>query len=217
MMRARGAAACSPARCWPWLFSQSKSRCSRSFRSPRCCSRSSAAAAVFERPLAITALVLSLVPLALYSPYVAAHAEWHWASGIMKLHIIPSFIGAFTSLHRFERKAIDFAKALRMLATTMAGPIGLLLLIGGFCIKLRSRADAILWGWLAGGFNLRLHCGDGRTRRLLFVSAVAARCARRGKSDRPRVRALRHDGQCPDGNDRCPGGALVDRALRGPP
>ncbi len=41
------------------------------------------------RPQAIVALAVSLVPLALYSPYVAAHAEWHWASGIMRLHIIP--------------------------------------------------------------------------------------------------------------------------------
>ncbi|HEV8022094.1 MAG TPA: glycosyltransferase family 39 protein [Candidatus Lustribacter sp.] len=100
---------------------------------------------------AAATLVASLVPLAFYSPFVAAHAEWHWASGIMRLHVIPSFVAAFTSLHGFERKAIDFAKALRMLATTMLGPAGMLLLVAGFCIRLRSRADAILWGWLAGG------------------------------------------------------------------
>jgi len=107
--------------------------------------------AVFERPLALGVLVVSLVPLALYGPFVASHAEWHWASGIMKLHIIPSFVQAFTSLHGFERKAIDFVKALRMLSLTMIGPLGMLLLIGGFCIKLKSKADAVLWGWLAGG------------------------------------------------------------------
>jgi hypothetical protein len=27
----------------------------------------------------------------------------------------------------------------------------MLLLVAGFCIRLRSRADAVLWGWLAGG------------------------------------------------------------------
>lgn len=107
--------------------------------------------AVFERPLALGVLVVSLVPLALYGPFVASHAEWHWASGIMKLHIIPSFVQAFTSLHGFERKAIDFVKALRMLSLTMIGPLGMVLLIGGFCIKLKSKADAVLWGWLAGG------------------------------------------------------------------
>ncbi|MGA2393096.1 MAG: glycosyltransferase family 39 protein [Candidatus Lustribacter sp.] len=100
---------------------------------------------------AVVVLVASLVPLALYSPYVAAHAEWHWASGILRLHVIPSLLGAFTSLQGFERKAIDFVKALRMLATTMLGPAGILLLIAGFCIRLRSKADAVLWGWLAGG------------------------------------------------------------------
>jgi hypothetical protein len=107
--------------------------------------------AVLGRPLALGALVLSLVPLALYSPYVAAHAEWHWASGILRLHVIPSLLGAFTSLHGFERKAIDFARALRMLATTMLGPAGILLLMAGFALPLRSKADAVLWGWLAGG------------------------------------------------------------------
>ncbi len=99
-------------------------------------------------------LAATLIPVAVYGPYVASHAEWHWASGIMRLHIIPSFISAFTSFHGFERKAIDFIKALRMLATTMLGPVGMLLLVAGFCIKLRSKADAILWGWLAGGLDL---------------------------------------------------------------
>ncbi len=106
---------------------------------------------VLERPLALGALVLSLVPLALYQPFVAAHAEWHWASGIMKLHVIPSFVQAFTSLHGFELKAILFLKALRMLATTMLGPAGIVLLIAGFICRLKSKADAVLWGWLAGG------------------------------------------------------------------
>jgi dolichyl-phosphate-mannose-protein mannosyltransferase len=103
------------------------------------------------RRQAVVVLVAALVPLALYGPYVASHAEWHWASGIMRLHIIPSFIAAFTSAGGFERKAIDFVKALRMLATTMLGPPGMLLLVAGFCIRLRSKADAVLWGWLAGG------------------------------------------------------------------
>jgi 4-amino-4-deoxy-L-arabinose transferase-like glycosyltransferase len=107
--------------------------------------------ALLGRPLAGLALVLALVPLALYEPFVASHAEWHWASGIMRLHVIPSLAGAFTSPHGFERKAIDFVKALRMLATTMLGPGGMLLLIAGFCVPLRSKADAVLWGWLAGG------------------------------------------------------------------
>jgi hypothetical protein len=65
--------------------------------------------------------------------------------------VVPSLLGALTSVRGFERKAIDFARALRMLATTMLGPFGVLLLVGGFALRLRSRADAVLWGWLAGG------------------------------------------------------------------
>jgi hypothetical protein len=99
----------------------------------------------------VAVLAASLVPLALYGPFVASHAEWHWASGIMRLHVIPSFIAAFTSWSAFEHKAIDFVKALRMLATTILGPAGIVLLVAGFCCRLRSRADAVLWGWLAGG------------------------------------------------------------------
>ena len=102
-------------------------------------------------PRVVAALVISLVPLAFYEPYVASHAEWHWASGIMKLHVVPSFARAFTDAHAFARKALDFAKALRMLATTMVGPVGFVLLVAGFLIPPRSKADAVLWGWLGAG------------------------------------------------------------------
>jgi len=103
------------------------------------------------RPLVPLVLVLSLVPLALYEPYVAAHAEWHWASGIMQLHILPQLRAGLTSGHGFVVKALDFARAVRMLGTTMLGPVGLALLVVGFLVPLRSRADALLYGWLAAG------------------------------------------------------------------
>jgi hypothetical protein len=107
--------------------------------------------ALLDRPLVPVALVLSLVPLALYEPYVAAHAEWHWASGIMRLHVIPSFVHALTSVHGLIAKALDFARALRMLATTMLGPVGFALLIAGFALPLPQKARAVLWGWLGAG------------------------------------------------------------------
>ena len=105
----------------------------------------------FARPLVPAVLVLALLPLALYEPYVAAHAEWHWASGIMRLHVLPALGAALTSIHGFVAKARDFARALRMLGTTMLGPVGLMLLVAGFLVPLRSKADALLYGWLAGG------------------------------------------------------------------
>ncbi len=102
--------------------------------------------------LMMIALVLALVPLALYQPYVASHAEWHWASGIMRLHVIPSLERAlFFNWPAFSGKALDFVRAMRMLATTMLGPVGFVLLIAGFALPLRSKLDAVLWGWLAAG------------------------------------------------------------------
>jgi hypothetical protein len=106
---------------------------------------------VWARPLVPAVLLAALVPLVLYEPYVAAHAEWHWASGIMRLHVLPALAAALTSVHGFAAKALDFARALRMLGTTMLGPVGLALFAGGFLVRLRSRADALLYGWLAGG------------------------------------------------------------------
>jgi hypothetical protein len=60
-------------------------------------------------------------------------------------------VHAFTNGHAFVRKGIDFVKALRMLATTMLGPVGVALLVAGFALPLRSKANAVLWGWLAAG------------------------------------------------------------------
>ncbi len=140
-------------------------------------------------PLVIAALVVSLVPLALYGPYVASHAEWHWASGIMRLHIVPSFVAAFTHGSVFARKAIDFVKALRMLATTMAGPVGIVLLLAGFLLPLRSKANAILWGWLAGGIAyiyvvLTVERVDYYLYPLLPLAALAGASALRWIVDR---------------------------------
>jgi hypothetical protein len=98
--------------------------------------------------------VIFAVPLALLFDYqhaVAAHAEWHWASGILRLHVLPSLAAAFTSPHAFVVKAFGFGHALKMLATTMLGPVGFVLALAGFFIPLRSRSDALVWGWLGGG------------------------------------------------------------------
>jgi Dolichyl-phosphate-mannose-protein mannosyltransferase len=103
------------------------------------------------RPQLWALALAGFVPLALYGHIVSSHAEWHWASGITRLHVLPSLHAALTSPHAFVAKAIAFARALRMLATTMLGPVGIVLAILGFAVPLRSRSDALVWGWLAGG------------------------------------------------------------------
>ncbi len=106
---------------------------------------------VLTRPQLWALAAVAFVPLAAYDHVVSSHAEWHWASGITKLHVIPSLIAALTSPHAFLAKAVAFAGAFRMLATTMLGPVGFVLALIGFCVPLRSRSDALLWGWLGGG------------------------------------------------------------------
>jgi hypothetical protein len=94
---------------------------------------------------------VAFVPLAVYDAIVSSHAEWHWASGITRLHVIPSLVAAMTSPHAFVQKAAAFGGALKMLATTMAGPFGIVFGIAGLCVPLRSRNNALVWGWVAGG------------------------------------------------------------------
>ena len=93
----------------------------------------------------------AFVPLALYDHTVSSHAEWHWASGITKLHVIPGLQGAFGLPHAFAAKAVAFGHAFKMLATTMLGPVAFVLAVVAFCVPLRSRSDALVWGWLGGG------------------------------------------------------------------
>ena len=93
----------------------------------------------------------AFVPLAVYDQIVSSHAEWHWTSGITKLHVLPSLAAAFSSQSAFIAKAVAFVHTLKLLATTMAGPLGFTLAVVGFLVPLRSRSDALLWGWLGGG------------------------------------------------------------------
>jgi 4-amino-4-deoxy-L-arabinose transferase-like glycosyltransferase len=103
------------------------------------------------RPQLWALFAVAFVPLVVYDRIVSSHAEWHWASGITKLHVIPSLVAALTSPQAFAEKARWFAHAFVMLGTTMLGPLGALFAAAGFFARLRSRSDALLWGWLGGG------------------------------------------------------------------
>ncbi len=103
------------------------------------------------RPQLWLLFVVAFVPLVVYDSIVSSHAEWHWASGITRLHVIPSLVASVTSLHAFGLKAKAFVLALKMLGTTMAGPFMLVVAAGGLVSPLRSRSNALVWGWLGGG------------------------------------------------------------------
>jgi Dolichyl-phosphate-mannose-protein mannosyltransferase len=106
------------------------------------------------RPTAIAVLVfIPFVILWLYDQRVSAIAEWHWASGITRLHVLPALRDTFTSVDGFVLKLQQFRQVLGMLRTTMLGTFGFLLAIAGFVALpwVAARSKALLWGWLIGG------------------------------------------------------------------
>jgi hypothetical protein len=106
------------------------------------------------RPTAVAVLIaVPLVILWAYDRAVASHAEWHWASGIVRIHVLPALHAAFTSPAGFVQKAVQFKVVLGMLAHTMIGPPGAAAaLVGACCIPwLRARSGTLLLWWLIGG------------------------------------------------------------------
>lgn len=106
------------------------------------------------RPTAIAVLlVVPLIILWLYDTRVSEHAEWHWASGITALHVVPALKAALTTPSGFMLKFARFREVLELLRTTMLGSIAFVLSIAGFIalIWTDARSKALLWGWLIGG------------------------------------------------------------------
>ncbi len=81
---------------------------------------------------------------------MASHAEWLWASGITKLHVLPALRAAMTNGAAFSVKFVQFRQVLGMLPWTMLGPFCTAIAMLGFIFTLPSRSRALLWGWLAG-------------------------------------------------------------------
>jgi hypothetical protein len=95
-------------------------------------------------------VVPALISLWLYLAYVDAHAEWHWASAITRLHVIPSLAAALASPHALAAKLTVLVTTIPwMLGTTMLGPAGFGLALVALLVPLRSRCDAFLYAWAA--------------------------------------------------------------------
>lgn len=99
--------------------------------------------------------VLLAVPLAIlygYDRIVSSHAEWHWASGITRLHVLPQLKAALTGAAAFHLKFTSFHQMLGVLALTMIGPaMTALALLGFVFMPATTRSRTLLWGWLVGG------------------------------------------------------------------
>jgi 4-amino-4-deoxy-L-arabinose transferase-like glycosyltransferase len=100
-----------------------------------------------------TLFVVPLLLLWLYDRRVASYAEWHWASGITKLHVLPALAAALTGVSALAAKLTNFRIVLGMLRSTMVGGISFLLSIAAFASLnwIPARSKALLWAWLGGG------------------------------------------------------------------
>ena len=105
------------------------------------------------RPLFIAILIaIPFTVLALYDRRVDSYAEWHWASGIARLHVLPALHDALTSAAGFEVQLARFGVVLGLLRDRLLGSVAFGLALAGFVALpwMPSRSKALLWGWLAG-------------------------------------------------------------------
>ncbi|MBV8688511.1 MAG: phospholipid carrier-dependent glycosyltransferase, partial [Candidatus Eremiobacteraeota bacterium] len=79
-----------------------------------------------------------------YDRFEMIHAEWHWASGITALHVVPSLGRALTHASAFGDKWHHFTDVLGMLGHTMLGPACSALLILGLILGVRPRSPELL-------------------------------------------------------------------------
>lgn len=133
------------------------------------------------RPLSAVALVAGpLIVLWIYDRIVGSHAEWHWASGILTLHVLPSLRESLQSVGAFGVKAAQFRLMLGVLAYVMIGPaIAAAALLGLFFTPATSRSRSLLWAWLAAGLAyvfvvVTVERVDYYTFPLLPLAALAA-------------------------------------------
>lgn len=110
-----------------------------------------------RRPLPagqVAAVVLvPLVILALYDWRIASYAEWHWASGITRLHVLPALRDALTSPAALFGKLANFRIALGLLRDRLFGDLSFVLALLALASLpwIPSRSRWLLAAWLAGG------------------------------------------------------------------
>ena len=95
----------------------------------------------------------TLVPFALYFQHVRSIAEWHWFSGITQKHVLPALGAALSSPGAFVAALKSSLELMRMLASTILGPVLFsLALIGAALLppsESRRERDWLLGSWVA--------------------------------------------------------------------
>ncbi len=105
---------------------------------------------VLRDPATYAFFLLAVAPYIAYDWYVRGIAEWHWASGITSLHVVPALRVALRSPHALAHKLSLLGTALGMLRATMLGQLGFGLAVVALVAVRPPDAvrRALLWGWL---------------------------------------------------------------------
>lgn len=82
-------------------------------------------------------LAVTLVPFALYFHHVQSIAEWHWFSGITQKHVLPTLRADFSSPMALFAGLKSTFELVRMLASTILGPVLFTLTLFGALLALR--------------------------------------------------------------------------------
>lgn len=102
------------------------------------------------RPQHAILFATALVPLWLYDRSISEVAEWHWASGITQLHVLPALQTAFSSPQAFREKLADTWTVLQMLPGTMLGTTAWIAFLAALIVPVKSRSPGLQFGWLFG-------------------------------------------------------------------
>ena len=105
--------------------------------------------ATLRAPQTYAFFVLAIAPYAAYDAYVRTIAEWHWASGITRLHVLPALQTALTSFTALRHKIGLMSVVRHMLATTMLGTYGISVFLVAIVVPVQRMSRALLWTWLA--------------------------------------------------------------------
>jgi hypothetical protein len=91
-------------------------------------------------------LALTLTPFFLYFQHVRSIAEWHWAEGITRLHVLPQLASEFRSPAALSAGLQSALALLRMLSSTILGPALFgLTAIAAFALPRDERARTRAW------------------------------------------------------------------------
>jgi len=108
--------------------------------------------ATLRAPQTYAFFALAVAPYVVYDAYLRRIAEWHWASGITTLHVLPSLRRALRSPGALREKLDALGGAYDMLRATMVGNTGIGVFVVAIILTLiwrvPTQSRTVLWGWL---------------------------------------------------------------------